>query len=449
MGRMLIVSRADQLDAYKQLAEEYSVGFEINDFFAPEVLDDEDKVNFIIKQYENVGVPEGSTMHGAFYDVVIFSEDEKIRAIAKQRMEQSLSIAERLHVRAVIFHTNITPMLSGEVYNQSVIDKTCSYLEELLRSHPDVDIYMENMFDADPDILVQISKKLFDSYSNFGICLDYAHASISPTPISKWIKALFPYVKHIHINDNDLQRDLHWALGDGQIDWELFGYYYAKYLSQCSLLIETTEIDRQRKSLNYLREQVFCKNEELLAENMLEQIFHYMTQLADEKGFTATIRLLTDMGRTLVNSERASFWYWDKKQQQYWTLAALGSGKIVVPEGAGIVGASIVNNEIIRIDDPYQDKRFNPEVDKETGYVTKSILCMPVTNTQGNVIGAYQAINKLGKESAFTERDVKRLTLAAIYCGKTLESHMLYHEAKVDQLTGLKNRRGFYEYYSD
>ena len=44
MGRMLIVSRADQLDAYKQLAEEYSVGFEINDFFAPEVLDDEDKV---------------------------------------------------------------------------------------------------------------------------------------------------------------------------------------------------------------------------------------------------------------------------------------------------------------------------------------------------------------------------------------------------------------------
>ena len=189
----------------------------------------------------------------------------------------------------------------------------------------------------------------------------------------------------------------------------------------------------------------------LQAEEMLEQIFYYMNQLVDEKGFESTILLLTDLGRTLVNAERASFWYWDKKQHQYWTVAALGRERIVVSEGTGIVGASIVNKETIKINHPYEDARFNAQGDKETGFVTRSILCMPVKNSRGEVIGAYQAINKIGdeKDSNFDEQDIKHLTLAAVFCGKTLESNLLYREAHVDPLTGLTNRRGFYEYYSD
>lgn len=188
----------------------------------------------------------------------------------------------------------------------------------------------------------------------------------------------------------------------------------------------------------------------LEAEALLEQIFYYMSQLVNEKDFKKTLLLLTDMGRTLVNAERASFWYWDVEKKEYWTLVASDSEQLVVPQGTGIVGATIGNNETIVINDPYKDNRFNSKVDEETGFVTKSILCMPVTNTAGEVIGAYQAINKLDEkgESNFDERDVKRLTLAAAYSGKALESHLLYQTAHVDSLTGLRNRRGFYEYYN-
>ena len=187
------------------------------------------------------------------------------------------------------------------------------------------------------------------------------------------------------------------------------------------------------------------------AEEMLEKIFYYMNQLVDEKEFDATIRLLTDLGRTLVNSERASFWYWDKGKHQYWTLAASDSGRITVPEGSGIVGASITTKEVIVINNPYEDSRFNPQVDKETGYVTRSILCMPVTNARGEVIGAYQAINKLGEDenSGFDDQDVKHLALVAVFSAKTLESDMLYRESTEDPLTGLKNRRGFFNYFGD
>ena len=174
-----------------------------------------------------------------------------------------------------------------------------------------------------------------------------------------------------------------------------------------------------------------------------------MNEMVDTKDFASTILLLTELGRTLANSERASFWYWDKAKKQYWTLVALDSPRIVVPEGSGIVGASISGNETILINNPYEDPRFNPEVDRETGYQTRSILCIPVTNSRGEVIGAYQAINKMDDKGYwyFDDRDERRLAMAAVFCGKTLESQILYSESQLDQLTGLKNRRGYYEYY--
>ncbi|MDO5154667.1 MAG: sensor domain-containing diguanylate cyclase [Eubacteriales bacterium] len=186
------------------------------------------------------------------------------------------------------------------------------------------------------------------------------------------------------------------------------------------------------------------------AEQLLEQIFHYMSQLVNEKRFSKTLELLTELGRTLVHCDRASFWYWDKNKHQYWTLTASGRDKIVVPEGTGIVGATIANQETICINSPYEDERFNASVDKESGYVTRSILCFPITNEKGHVIGAFQAINKMDDEGnpiGFEKTDEKRLAMVAVFCGKTLESHLLYEQAQIDQLTGLKNRRGFYDYY--
>ena len=96
--------------------------------------------------------------------------------------------------------------------------------------------------------------------------------------------------------------------------------------------------------------------------------------------------------------------------------------------------------EILIINDPYNDPRFNPEVDKASGYFTKSILTMPVTNSEGKVIGAYQAVNKInvdGTDGEFTDEDAKRLSLATAFCGRSLESFMLHNEAMEDPLTGL------------
>lgn len=191
----------------------------------------------------------------------------------------------------------------------------------------------------------------------------------------------------------------------------------------------------------------YPKSDETLAE-----IFYYMNELFKEKEFSKTIMLLTDMGKTLVHSDRASFFFWDQKNHTVWTIAALNTDKITVPEDTGLIGAAILNNEIYIVNDPYSDPRFNPSVDKSTGYKTKSLLTMPVTNNDGKVIGAFQAINKLdaeGNDIGFNEDDVKRTSLASAFCARTLDSYLLYNEALQDQLTGLKNRRGLHSHYEN
>ena len=113
MGNFLIVSKVERIQEYRKIADEYHLGFELNDFYVPSVLEDSCRQQELLDQYGCVGLPPGSTMHGAFLDVVLFSEDPQIRRISELRMAQSMDIAKRAGVKGVIFHTNSNPILSG------------------------------------------------------------------------------------------------------------------------------------------------------------------------------------------------------------------------------------------------------------------------------------------------------------------------------------------------
>lgn len=253
MGQISIVSFAKNMDAYKKIAKEYQVGFEVNDFYNPDVLENPEEMNRLIAYYQKEGLPANSTMHGAFFDIVVFSYDSRVREISELRMEQSMKVAVRLGVKGVVFHTNYSPMLSGAEYDRRAVDMTAQYMECLLKRYPDTEIYLENMFDSDPGIMRTISEKLC-AYGNYGVCFDYAHASISGTPMKEWVEALAPYIKHVHINDNDFTKDMHLAVGDGKIDWKQFMEYRTQYFSDSSVLIETTKPENQRRSLEYLKQ---------------------------------------------------------------------------------------------------------------------------------------------------------------------------------------------------
>ena len=252
MGRFMIVSRLKKLQEYIEIAKEYDVSFEINDFYEPEILDDEDRQRAVIEAYHKNGIPAESTLHGAFCDIVVFSHDERIREISKMRMEQSIQFAKALGLQGVIFHTNYNPDIKTEEYTKHFIDVTADYLTTLLERNPDINIFIENMFDKTPYALKELSQRL-DKYENYGVCLDWSHGILYGSGIREWVECLKPYVKHIHINDNDFESDLHLPVGSGKIDWNQFWEYYNTYFSHCSVLIETNEPDNQRKSLEFIK----------------------------------------------------------------------------------------------------------------------------------------------------------------------------------------------------
>ena len=176
------------------------------------------------------------------------------------------------------------------------------------------------------------------------------------------------------------------------------------------------------------------------------ELYREMSQLPEgtQKDHIRVYQLLTELGKSLVNADRASFWKLDKRNRSLWTAAATGAGRITIPEGSGLVGKAISENRAIITNDPYNHPDFNSDVDKKTGYVTKSVLVMPVSNCRGEVIGAYQAINKLDGGGFDMTEDIKKLSLAAFICGLSLESELFLDDAQHDKLTDLKNRTGFY-----
>ena len=250
--KFFIIPDKNNVTESLNLADEYAAGFEYNDFYMPYTLDDTETVNKIASMYLNEELPSICTMHGAFLDVTVFSDDRRIREIADLRITQSLDIAKRMGATAVIFHTNYISNFMLDSYRKSWVDRNAAYWTEKLSQYENITIYIENMFDSDPDLLAKLGERM-KNIDRFGVCFDYAHAMLFGNNIDDWVKKLAPYVKHIHINDNDLISDQHKPLGEGSIDWHNFVAYYNEYFSGVSVLIEVNGAEGQRKSLEYLK----------------------------------------------------------------------------------------------------------------------------------------------------------------------------------------------------
>lgn len=252
-----IIPDRKNIDRSMKLALEYGAEFEYNDFMMPDVLDDAEECRRRIQFYKTLSRDRSrDTMHGAFLDITIHSTDSMIRKASEKRVYQSMEIAQELGVRGVVFHTGLIACYHDAKYKNLWEERNTVFWKEVLRDFPNLEVYMENMFEQNPVMLKRIGKSMA-SEDRFGLCLDYAHASAFGRycEIGSWLRELAPYVKHMHINDNDLQDDLHLPVGEGYIDWDRFGQMMWECRIYASVLIETEGYDAQKKSLEYLKQK--------------------------------------------------------------------------------------------------------------------------------------------------------------------------------------------------
>lgn len=252
MGRFLIVPDFYDRSGSAELARRFDLGYEYNDFYMPAILEDEREQQRLLDRWLAAYRPALRTMHGAFYDVHVFSVDPLVAAASRLRIRQSAVIAERLDAQGLIFHSNINPFLTDPGYIANWRDKTAEFFLEITAEYPGLEFWLENMFDDDPAPLKSVAE-LLSERPNFGLCLDYGHAAISPLPLAQWAEALAPYIRHVHINDNDRRQDLHLPLGGGCIDWDEFLALRSRYFPAASVLLEVSGAAAQQQSVDFLR----------------------------------------------------------------------------------------------------------------------------------------------------------------------------------------------------
>ncbi|MDZ4369963.1 MAG: adenylate/guanylate cyclase domain-containing protein [Phenylobacterium sp.] len=164
------------------------------------------------------------------------------------------------------------------------------------------------------------------------------------------------------------------------------------------------------------------------------QMLEVTQDLAGELLLDVLIERIMQATTGLLNAERASLFVYDEKADELFTLYADGveTRGIHVPTGRGIAGAVFTTGRTENIPDAYEDPRFNREVDSRTGFRTRSILCVPITNKVGARIGVVQALNKRG--GAFVAKDEARLKAFAAQIAVSLENAKLF-----DDVLSMKN----------
>ncbi len=244
-----------KIEYWTSLSEKYGLAFEYNDFFRPEVMDDKALMEKIAGIYCSCGRSvEQDTMHGAFLDICINSHDSLIREASAYRVEMNLDLACRMGLRAVVFHTNYIVGFKSANYRMTWVDRNEAFWRQMCGKYSSINIYLENMFDESPVLLASLAERLAD-VMNFGVCLDISHAGLFGAGVDAFVDSLYPYVRHIHINDTDGLEDCHLAVGDGVTDWQILKS--ARLMqNNPSVLIEVNEAEKLLKSINYLQERI-------------------------------------------------------------------------------------------------------------------------------------------------------------------------------------------------
>jgi putative ABC transport system ATP-binding protein len=109
------------------------------------------------------------------------------------------------------------------------------------------------------------------------------------------------------------------------------------------------------------------------------------------------LRVYTRRVSELLQAERASLFLVDRERGELVLHVAqdLAPGETVrIPLGSGIAGAAATSGRPVRVDDAYQDPRFNRDVDLRTGFRTRSVLCLPLHDRSGAVFAVTQLLNR-------------------------------------------------------
>ena len=152
----------------------------------------------------------------------------------------------------------------------------------------------------------------------------------------------------------------------------------------------------------------------------LETILGVTSALAAPFDLMTMLAEVVSAAKQVLNADRGSVWLYDSAADELVLEVATGIRPVRVRAGAGLVGACARNRQIINVPDCYADPRFDPGVDKSSGYRTRCMLTLPLVDHKDVLVGVMQVLNK-GGGGVFDDHDEALATALAAQCAVALQ----------------------------
>ena len=152
--------------------------------------------------------------------------------------------------------------------------------------------------------------------------------------------------------------------------------------------------------------------------NTYHALAKFGRELLEKKTLSQGLPLISLYAKNVMNAERCSIFIYDKTDHTFWTTLADGVERIVIPSNKGLVGETLEERKPIVTNDPYSHPKFLSDIDKATGFVTKSVITAPIFSSKREILGVFQLLNK---EGGFDKDDVKFMIFFSHYISGFLE----------------------------
>jgi phosphoserine phosphatase RsbU/P len=139
------------------------------------------------------------------------------------------------------------------------------------------------------------------------------------------------------------------------------------------------------------------------------------------------ISIILQIATRQTGAERGTVFLVDRERKEIWSLVGLGLDQQVIrlPAERGIAGWVAREGSAVRLENAYDDARFEPDIDRRLGFKTRQLLCLPIRNEAGDIIGVLQLLNKA---ESFTDEDEAFLDALSAHVALALEKAQLHRE---------------------
>ncbi len=141
----------------------------------------------------------------------------------------------------------------------------------------------------------------------------------------------------------------------------------------------------------------------------LRRILDVARHMATSCDLDVLLGTIVEAACEVLDADRATIFLYDRQTDELYSRVAKGIDSIRFPADAGIAGQAARTHTCINVTDAYADQRFNPEVDRKTGYRTRNLLTLALENLEGDLIGVLQVLNKTGGPFTTEDEDLARV----------------------------------------